>query len=265
MQLQVTKSNTLNAVSWIKNGWRLFTLQPGPFMGMSAIILFISLIGNLNPIAGVIALFMAPFLTAGFYQAATRAEKGESLNVSDIFSYFSKIAEYRIFLRISVLSLLFSIPITQVALSVQETLLAGSVVDFQTSVILVSLMALNFMLMAFVVPAAWVAPETPLLVLVKQSFKACWINPFPLGLYGIMIFVLGFISMPIIIIGWLIMYAVSVLSFYQMFLSVYQPVSVGSDAVDSQDEDVESASQEDEEQQDSLENVEKTESDRQDN
>jgi uncharacterized membrane protein len=223
MQLVVTKSNTLNALSWIKQGWRLFTLQPGPFMAMSAIIICVSLLANLNAILGIVVVFMMPFLSAGYYQCASRAEQGEKITPADIFYYLSHIRSHRVFIRLAFVSIVLSIPMTQVAVGVQESLLAGEMFDFASVILLLALLWLNFMLLAFALPAAWIAPETDVMTLVKQSFKACWINVMPLTLYGLIIFVLALISMPVILVGWLIMYSVSVLSFYQMFLSIYQP------------------------------------------
>jgi hypothetical protein len=227
MKLVVTKTKTLNAFTWIKQGWSLFTLQPGPFMAMSAIIIAISLLGNMNAIFGVVVIFMMPFLSAGFYQCASRAEKGESITAADIFAYFSQIQTHRVFIHLAFVSIVLSIPMTQVAVSVAadvQAMIEGvGTIDFNNASLLVVLMWLNFMLLAFALPAAWISPETDVLTLLKQSFKACWINVLPLTIYGFMIMALILISMPIILVGWLVMYSVSVLSFYQMFLSIYQP------------------------------------------
>lgn len=223
MQLVVTKSNTLNAFSWIKQGWRLFTLQPGAFMGMSAIILFATLLANMIPVLGIFLVFLAPFLSAGFYRAASIAEQGERLTVTDVFALLSEIGKYRVLIRLAGISLLLSIPMTMVADEIRVALEAGGVVTPQTLLFLIGLIAINFMLLAFAIPAAWVSPETPALELIKQSFQACWINIFPLALYGLIIAAISIITFPIVLVGWLIAYALGVLSFYQMFMTIYQP------------------------------------------
>lgn len=223
MQLVVTKSNTLNAFSWIKQGWRLFTLQPGAFMGMSAIILFATLLANMIPVLGIFLVFLAPFLSAGFYRAASIAEQGEKLTVTDVFALLSEIGKYRVLIRLAGISLLLSIPMTMVADEIRVALEAGGAVAPQTLLFLIGLIAINFMLLAFAIPAAWVSPETPALELIKQSFHACWINIFPLAIYGLLIATISIITFPIVIVGWLIAYAIGVLSFYQMFMTIYQP------------------------------------------
>ena len=223
MQLVVTKSNTLNAFSWIKQGWRLFTLQPGPFMGMSALVLFATLMANMIPILGIVVVFLSPFLTAGYYRAASLAEQGESLTVTDIFALLSDISKYRVLIRLAVFSVIMSIPISLVAESIVVNFNEGMQPDPQTSLLFMMLMMVNFMLFAFAIPAAWVSPEMTALDLVKQSFRACWVNIMPLALYGVLIATISLISFPIVLVGWLIAHAVGVLSFYQMFMSIYQP------------------------------------------
>lgn len=232
MQLIVTKANTLAAFSWLKQGWRLFTLQPGPFMAMSAIVfgvmIFPVLLGN-NPIAAVISAFMLPYLSAGYYQAAANAEKGEVISPSDVFGYFSQFGKYIVFIRIALLSILFSIPTSHIASNIQELAMAQEVVPQSDLLLLVGLLLINTVVFLFVIPAAWIAPQTPLLTLIKQSVKACIGNAFPVIIFGILIGVIGVVSMPIVIVGWLIAYSVSVLAFYQMFLGVYRPKPADED------------------------------------
>lgn len=225
MQLVVTKSNTLNAFSWIKQGWRLFTLQPRVFMGMSAIVLGATLLANILPILGIIVVFLSPFLAAGFYRAASKVEQGEQLAVTDIFALLSELAKYRVMIRLAAFSLLFSIPTTLLAEEIMLIMEQGVQPDFAVMLAFVVLLAVNFMAFAFAIPAAWVSPESGALHCIKQSFQACWINVIPLTVYGLVIMTLTVISFPVILIGWLIMYAVGVLSFYHMFMSIYQPVN----------------------------------------
>jgi len=223
MQLVVTKSNTLNAFSWIKQGWRLFTLQPSVFMGMSGIILAATILANVIPVLGIFVVFLSPFLAAGFYRAASIAEQGERLTVTEIFALLSELGKYRILIRLAAISLLFSIPLTLAAEDILVSVEQGLQPDFQSALLVVILTAINFMAFAFAIPAAWVSPESPALQLIKQSFQACWINVIPLTVYGLLILTLAIISAPIVLIGWLIMYSVSVLSFYQVFMTIYQP------------------------------------------
>ena len=244
MQLVVTKSNTLNAFSWIKQGWRLFTLQPGAFMGMSAIILFATFLANMIPVLGIFLVFLAPFLSAGFYRAASLAEQQEKLVVTDVFALLSEFGKYRVLIRLAGVSLLLSLPMTMVAEDLTAAIEAGVEPDPQVFLMFVGLVAVNFMLLAFAVPAAWVSPETPALELIKQSFYACWVNIFPLAIYGLIIAAISIVTFPILIVGWLIAYAIGVLSFYQMFMTIYQPLQQPEAVVeDPKEQDVQQKEQ----------------------
>lgn len=241
MQLVVTKSNTLNAFSWIKQGWRLFTLQPSVFMGMSGIVVAATLLANMIPVLGIFVVLISPFLAAGYYRAASIVEQGEKVTVTDIFALLSELTKYRVLIRLAAMSLLCSIPTTIVAEEIAANIEQGIQPEFSGLLAFVALLAVNFMAFAFAIPAAWVSPESTALHLIKQSFQACWINVIPLTIYGLLIMVLSVISFPIVLIGWLIMYSVSVLSFYQMFMTIYQPVpepTINFDSEgDKQDED----------------------------
>ena len=236
MQLVVTKSNTLNAFSWIKQGWRLFTLQPSVFMGMSGIVIAATLLANIIPVLGVFVVLISPFLAAGYYRAASIAEKGERLTVTDIFALLSQLSKYRVLIRLAAMSLLCSIPTTLIAEGIAANIEQEIQPDFAHLMAFVALIAVNFMAFAFAIPAAWVSPESTALQLIKQSFQACWINVIPLTVYGLLIMILSVISFPIVLIGWLIMYSVSVLSFYQMFMTIYQPVPESTAHFGSDDE-----------------------------
>ena len=224
MQLVVTKANSLQAFGWIKRGWRIFTLQPGPFMAMSGIVLAFSLLGQMVPAASFIIVFLLPFLTAGFYQCASRVEQGEQIQAGDIFFYLSQVREYFVFIRIALVSIVLSIPLTMSAAPIVESLQSEVMPTYSHMLTFVAFLALNFMLTAFAVPAAWVSPQTPLASLIQQSFKACWINVLPLTLYGLLMLSITLISAPILVIGWLIAAAIGTISFYQMFLDFYRPV-----------------------------------------
>lgn len=236
MQLVVTKANTLQATQWIKNAWRLFTLKPSLFLAMTGIILVFSFVSAVAPLASILVMFLMPFLNAGYYQVASQVEQEQHAEATDIFVYFKQIPKYKVFLRLALVSVLLSLPMTSVLMAILESAQQGIPAEPTQIVALAVLMALNFMLLAFAVPAAWIAPDTPVMKLLSQSFSACWYNALPLTLYGLLLALLTIISAPIIIIGWLAMMCVSTLSFYQAFLDIYRPVQTEVTIVDESEE-----------------------------
>ena len=236
MKLIVNSCSTLSALNWIRRGWWLFTLQPKKFMVMTAIILLLSLMANIAQILSILIVFIMPFLNAGYYQAASNVEKQQKIEITDLFYYLSNISEYRIFLKLALVGVGLSIPLTSSTMAIIEQVNLGQAVGLEQLTVMVLFMALNFMLLAFAVPAAWIAPDTSLVTLLQQSFVACWKNAMPLTLYGLLIFVISLVCMPIILIGWLVAFSLGSLSFYQMFLDIYKPETADEGSVMAMDE-----------------------------
>src|SRR5262249_43738637 len=121
---------------WIGDAWKLFSDNPGSWIGMIAIALLIYVFAIILPslfilipagilasgdmseartftlvgsafvtviVISIIALLVGSYLTAGFYRAAVRQGRGEAISVGDLFSANDS------FLRVLGLSLLFSL------------------------------------------------------------------------------------------------------------------------------------------------------------
>lgn len=224
MQLEVQKKPTLSAFSWIKSGWRVFTLNPSIFMGMSGLLACVALLAVMIPYFNFVALIVMPFLASGFYQVASDIEQEKPVSVSDIFQYFSRLEEYRIFFRVAAVNVLLSLPSVLLSQHISGMIEQQIVPDMSLMMLFVTSMLIQFMFMAFVVQAAWVAPQSSIFDLLKLSFKACWINGLPLLVYGLASTIITLISLPIILIGWLIAYSVLTLMFLHAFLDIFQPV-----------------------------------------
>lgn len=225
MQLAVYRVNSFRAFNWIKNGWRLFTKQPGPFMAMAGIVFAVQVLSSLVPLLSYVAVFLLPFLVIGFYQVASKVEQDEAVSATNLFQYLSRIGEYKVLFRIAIVSILLSIPASLAAGQMAENMVQGVPPTMEQMIIFVLFMGLNFMVTAFSIPAAWVSPQTPIKTLVLQSLQACWQNAVPLTVYGIVIMAIWVVSAPILVVGWLIAMALSNLSFYLAFLDIFHPVS----------------------------------------
>jgi len=229
MQLIVTRANTLQAFSWIKNGWRLFTLKPAVFMGMSGVILSLSLVANFVPVLSYFIIFLMPFLSIGYYQVASQIEQDKPSSVSDVFQYLGQMKEYFVLLKLALLSIAISIPSSMAALSIMEAAEQQIQPQMSDLATMVLFLGFNFMITAFSVPAAWVSPKTPLGQLVGQSLSACWQNVLPLTLLGLIMVSIWLISAPILVVGWLVAMAMATLSLYQAFLDIYQPLQTADE------------------------------------
>lgn len=224
MQLEVQKRPTLSAFQWIKRGWRVFTLNPSVFMGMAGIMLLVAVLGMVIPLFNFVAFLLTPFLSAGFFQVASQVEQENNVELGDLFQYFNRFKEYRIFFSVAAVTILLNIPASILATEIVQQA-AEQIPPSMSDLIVISvLMLVNFMLTAFLVQSAWVAPKSSVIDLLKMSFKACWVNGLPLTVYGLVSMMILVVSFPILIIGWVIGYAVLALMFLQAFLDIYRPV-----------------------------------------
>lgn len=224
MQLEVQKRPTLSAFQWIKRGWRVFTLNPSVFMAMAGILLLVAGLGLVIPLFNFVAFLLIPFLSAGFFQVASQVEQEKNVELGDMFEYFSRFKEYRIFFSVAAITILLNIPGSLIATEIVENA-AEQIPPAMSDLVLISfLMLINFMMTAFLIQSAWVAPQSQIIELLKMSFKACWVNGLPLTVYGLVSMMILIIAFPIILIGWVIAYAVLTLMFLQAFLDIYRPV-----------------------------------------
>ncbi len=224
MQLEVQKRPTLSALTWIKRGWRVFTLSPSVFMGMAGILMVVGLLAGIIPYFNFVALLITPFLAAGFYQVASQIEQDKKATVSDIFEYFGRLGEYRIFFRVAAVTVLLSLPASTIFTDITNQLSQQQVPEFSQLALGTLFLFINFMFTAFLVQSAWVAPQSSIIELLRLSFKACWVNGLPLTVYGLFSVIVVLISFPIILVGWVIAYGALMLMFLQAFLDIYRPV-----------------------------------------
>jgi hypothetical protein len=227
---------------------------------MTGVILFFTLLANVIPLGGLIIGLVMPFLTAGFYKVCSLVEQGEETSPSQIFSLLSEFAQFRVLMHLGLIAILISIPFAASLETIQVNIEQGIPPSFGDLALITFLMGLNFMLLSFAVPAAWVAPQTSVIDLLTQSFKACWLNVIPLTLYGVLMLGIAAISLPLIIVGWLIAIALGYTTFYQAFMDIYQPVADATSGAAEQSDSNKEQSNEDE--QNSAERAEQSQSEK---
>jgi hypothetical protein len=231
MRLEINSVSPFACLSWFKKGWQIFTLNPSVFMGACGILLLFSVVPSFVPAVGLVMSFLIPFLVAGLYQIATDVKQEKPAQVTDLFQILFKFKDYIVIVRIALVGIIISLlnlsNTNEILLWIQK----GGQAPSQMAVLLTVLLStVNAMLLAFAVPLAWVSPKTSLIKILQLSFMACWQNAIPLIFYMIFVSALLILSMPIILIGWLIAFALFYLSFLQAFLEIFTPVTEQVDA-----------------------------------
>lgn len=74
---------------WYKQGWRLFTAQPGMLVLLYLASFVLSLVLGLIPLGGLILAFITPSLTGGYYLAVQHVEAGEAPTFEHLFKAFT--------------------------------------------------------------------------------------------------------------------------------------------------------------------------------
>ncbi len=224
MRLEINNVSGFAAFSWVKEGWQVFKLNPAVFMGATAVLLLIAVVPSVLPAANLFISFLLPFLMAGFYQIATDIKQEKPAAVGDLLKYLFDLKNHMVFFKLALAGFVLALLLTPFTSELVSWMSAEGERPSNLSLLALFVLGIiNIMLMAFAVPIAWVAPKTPVMVILQQSFQACSQNIGAMIGYVVLTFFIIIVSAPIILLGWIIAYALINLSFLQAFLSLFQP------------------------------------------
>ncbi len=220
-----------HAGQWIASGWRLFRRQPGIWVLLTLVFGLIAIVLSVIPVFGQLALvLLGPVFVGGMMLACRKVERGEELDLADLFAGFRRNTGSLI--TVALIGLAFII-----AIVIPITLLTGAGAMFASmagadSAAMVGAGALlGFLLiLALTLPvnmALWFAPALVILEdqaptrAVARSFRACIRNLVPFVLYGLILFVLAFIASLPLGLGWLVLGPVVVGSVYAAYQDIF--------------------------------------------
>jgi len=224
-----------NGSKWIGQGWQLFKVRFGLWIGM-LIVLFGAFIGlSMIPIIGFLASAIYPLFTGGWMIASDRVHRQGELLFEDLFAGFS--LHFKPLALLGLLYLAGTLGVMLVA-GLTALIMGGSVMmifagDPGTSLGLAFIVAF-LVYMALFVPvlmAIWFAPALVVfhavepIPAVKLSFIACLRNiPAFLvyGLVGLIMLIAGAIPL---LLGWLVVYPILMIAVY----TAYRDIFLGED------------------------------------
>lgn len=180
---------------WLGQGWRLFKEQSGLWMMMFffifASLLFSSLLGAIGM---VIYALVHPFLVAGFYHLAFKANHQIRGDINEFFVAFKDQQVVRIFIQLGLLSLVVSLLTEPLTRPIVQAISEGTQAD-QTSIALLVLAQGSYWLFTFfAIPIAYFHHEQRLFTVLMYSFNACMRNIVPLLLFAFVSMLLFFFS-----------------------------------------------------------------------
>jgi len=212
---------------WIVGGWKLFTLNPGIWIGMLFIWIGIFLIASIIPLVGPIATnVLAPVFTAGFMLGAHEQRSGGSLTIGHLFAGFS--TEFGKLAQVGLLSLaagfviglvlvMFGFGTIMMHANGSEPSLASAFLLILLVTVLMALMAMAFLFAPQLVVFERLGP----IEAIKMSFAACWKNAIPFLVYGLIVFGLALIAMIPLFLGFIVLSPVMFASMYVAYRSIF--------------------------------------------
>jgi len=212
---------------WIVGGWKLFTLNPGIWIGMLFIWIGIFLVASIIPLIGPIASnILAPVFTAGFMLGAHEQRSGGSLTIGHLFAGFSM--EFGKLVQVGLLSLaagfviglvliMFGFGTIMMHANGSEPSVGSAFLLILLVTVLLALMAMAFLFAPQLVVFERLGP----IEAIKMSFAACWKNAIPFLVYGLIVFGLALIAMIPLFLGFIVLSPVLFASMYVAYRSIF--------------------------------------------
>lgn len=222
--IQIHKVAPQRAFFWISRSWEIFKQQSGLWM-LSFFFIFMlgGIASSLGPV-GVIAYSLTyPFLLAGFYHMAFRADNGLESRFNDLFVAFSDARVRRVLIQLGAMGLLFISLLSPLQAQLQEALIKGEVVDGNVLLMYTGAHIIYYMFFLFAVPVAHFYHEQNFLVVVKTAFLACLNNPLPMVLFALLAMTLGMATIITLFLAMVVVVPMLMISVYLAFNDILRP------------------------------------------
>lgn len=230
-----------NCFDWLRQGWALFTGNPGIWIGATVIVAVLTMALHIVPVIGsLVANLLTPVLAAGMLDMARRQSAGTTLEINDLFVGFKEMTGPLIVLGV-IYTVALAVVVIVVALLVTGGIAGGAAGMAMGggrpagvgmglgmmfgSVLLAGL--LGAVLAAPLMMAMWFAPALvffnrmePVAAL-KASFHACTANWLVLLVYGVILLVLAFFAALPMGLGFLVLAPVVTGSIYASYRDIF--------------------------------------------
>jgi uncharacterized membrane protein len=216
LQLVVRRAPVQAGLKWLQQGWQIFKQQPGLWIQVVFTIHFLSLLGALHPLLGIIVALLNPFLTAGLYSCIVARQRGVTVSFEMLFQPLKEPAFRAIFIRLAAANMLCSIPLTLLGTELFHQAQAGAI-DWWLTFAFAMGLCVVLMMFAYAVAIAYFLREQRLLPILQASLMACWRNVQPLTLYALLAIALLSTGIPTMMITWLLVLPLLSISFFLSF------------------------------------------------
>jgi uncharacterized membrane protein len=217
-------------VAWLSEGWALFRLAPGPWIGITVIGIVVFLVLAFVPVLGQLGTTLLSILFGGGIMLGCRAlDRGGELTIGHLFAGFQTHLSPLLVIGALYLGALFAMFL------VLSLVGGGTLVSAMWGTAAPGEAAGGFLLAALVfllllIPlamAVWFAPalatlnDVPAVEAMKMSFTACLRNLLPFLVYGVLLFVLSILASIPFGLGWLVVLPMIAGSIYSGYKDIF--------------------------------------------
>lgn len=215
-------------VDWIGEGFALFKQAPGPWLGILAVWVLIS-IGLTAIGAELVGTFLNPVFNAGMMLGCVSLVGGKGLQVGHLFAAFKGDRLGALLMMVVIEIGLVLAVVAVVALVVLATV-GGSVPSDLDQVNPIAMVLLGLLLLALILPLAmltWFGPalivlrRLPAWEAMKLSLRGCIANWLPLLVYGLVALVVLLVAALPLLLGLLVAIPVLAASIYTSYRDIY--------------------------------------------
>ena len=224
-------------VSWLGEGWRIFTADPGMWIVLTLISgLAVAVSSLLPPVGPLLFALIMPGLFGGLLYAARETAEGRALDLSQLIAALTPVERRNSMLVLGALSVVVNLVMSVIAIVLmggslglsgmlgggdQQMLMTGIGVGVLLAWSLDSLILLLWtMALFYAVPLVMFTDIRPVAAL-KGSIGACTANAMPLLVVGVLWLLLALLAALPLMLGFLILVPVSVGALYASYRDIF--------------------------------------------
>jgi uncharacterized membrane protein len=221
------------AVEWIKQGWAYFLMNPGVWIGITAVLLVVGVVLGIAPVVGQLALtLLTPVLGAGLLLGCQSLRDGGELRFDHLFAGFRQntggLIMVGVYYLIGVVVIMLATFLVGGGAAMTGAITGNGIgAGIALGGLLLALLIM-LVLMVPLIMAIWFAPAlvvfhgTEPVTAMKASFAASMKNVLPILVYSILMLVLGLVASLPIFLGWLVLVPVLIGAHYTSYLDIFE-------------------------------------------
>lgn len=220
-------------LEWLKQGWQLFTKNPGMWIAIAVILMVIVVVLSLIPFVGALAVnFLMPVFAGGILLGCKSLAEGGDIAIDNLFAGFRQntgnLVMVGVFYMVGVIIITALVFVIGGGAALTGGMIghgagAGMAVGgFIVAMLVFAVLLVPLAMAVWFAPALVVFHNVAPIEAMKSSFFACLKNIVPFLVYGVILFVLCFIAMIPFGLGMLVMVPVMMGSLYASYVEIFE-------------------------------------------